>query len=149
MCSSHRSRALIEGVRTRYQGTRYNTILYQSTKVETCSKASTEYFHLLVPGMRQSIGREAGVETNGRGVFIRSCSTLRAHLIGLQKICFQKIKNQNWALIGRSVSTSTMVILIFRKIYVFSQEVLGDFLFLFSGCLFYSCLLYTSDAADE
>ena len=41
----------------------------------------------------------------------------RDHLIGLQKICFQKINNENWALIGRSVSsTSIMVILIFRKI---------------------------------
>ena len=52
-------------------------------------------------------------------------------------ICFQKIKNQNWALIGRSVSTSTMVILIFRKI-CFQPRSPGGLFFLFSGCLFYS-----------
>ena len=39
----------------------------------------------------------------------------RAHLIGLKNICFQKIKNQSFHLIGRSVSTPRMVILIFRK----------------------------------
>ena len=43
----------------------------------------------------------------------RSC--IRAHLIGLKNICFQKIKNQSFHLIGRSVSTPRMVILIFRK----------------------------------
>ena len=40
---------------------------------------------------------------------------VRAHLIGLKNICFQKIKNQSFHLIGRSVSTPRMVILIFRK----------------------------------
>ena len=64
-------------------------------------------------------------------------SPIRGHLIGLQKICFQKIKNQNWALIGRSVSTSTMVILIFRKI-CFQPRSPGGLLTIFSGCLFYS-----------
>ena len=64
------------------------------------------------------------------------CVWVRGHLIGLQKICFQKIKNQNWALIGRSV-TSTMVIFIFRKI-CFQPRNPGGLFFLFSGCLFYS-----------
>ena len=62
--------------------------------------------------------------------------TSTTYLIGLQKICFQKIKNQNWALIGRSV-TSTMVIFIFRKI-CFQPRNPGGLFFLFSGCLFYS-----------
>ena len=46
-------------------------------------------------------------------------------------ICFQKIKNQNWALIGRSVSTSTMVILIFRKICFQPRSPGGLFCFIF------------------
>ena len=70
---------------------------------------------------------------------------VRAHLIGLQKICFQKIKNQNWALIGRSVSTPRMVILIFRKFcfqgpsyrvekHLFSENQKSKFPFDWSEC---------------
>ena len=44
-----------------------------------------------------------------------SGAKIRAHLIGLKNICFQKIKNQSFHLIGRSVSTPRMVILKFRK----------------------------------
>ena len=68
--------------------------------------------------------------------YLRNYLALKGHLIGLQKICFQKIKNQNWALIGRSVSTSTMVILIFRKICFQPRSPGGLFLFYFLVVLF-------------
>ena len=65
---------------------------------------------------------------------------LRAHLIGLKKICFQKIKNRSWALIGRSVSTPRMVILIFRK-FCFQPRSPGGLFRRNSGYLFYSKLM--------
>ena len=62
---------------------------------------------------------------------------IRAHLIGLKKICFQKIKNHSRALIGRSVSTPRMVILIFRK-FCFQPRSPGGLFLRNSGYLFYS-----------
>ena len=55
----------------------------------------------------------------------------------MKKICFQKIKNQSWALIGRSVSTPRMVILISRK-FCFQPRSPGGLLLRNSGYLFYS-----------
>ena len=69
------------------------------------------------------------------GLLVVSC--VKGPSYRVAKNLLQKIKNQNWALIGRSVSTSTMVILIYRKI-CFQPRSLGGLFFLFSGCLFYS-----------